>query len=222
MELVLVTSSNITSVTGTLNNESVVFTQVGYAPEQWKLVTDPSDDYWYRLNLTITNSAGTTTSYVNDIYYRLPVFIFDRTQADVDLVKELNQKMQLGEATEAEKELWRGNLKGARNRDDIERILFNIDAIEQLTGFDSGKPVGEIPEIPWESYIQDIRDAVNTIRNWQTASFRMPETPNLPINTYQKMNDLEKILYMVYTMYKNMVMYYSDEIYCDEPLGMIE
>ena len=52
----------------------------------------------------------------------LPTLISDRTQADVDRVKELNIKLLHGTETEAEYLEWVAGLKGAYNAADLNRV----------------------------------------------------------------------------------------------------
>ena len=52
----------------------------------------------------------------------LPTLISDRTQADVDRVKELNIKLLQGAETEAEYLEWVAGLKGAYNASDLNRV----------------------------------------------------------------------------------------------------
>lgn len=136
-------------------------------------------------------------------------YILDRTQADVDLVKELHEKWMNGTITEEEKELYATDLKGARNKSDFERIITNMDYIALM--FDSPYSLPELPEIPTESYVQALRDVIDNFRNTLPIQLDTPYTPLLPINTYQKMNDLEQILFDI----RNGTLYRFD-YFCDD------
>lgn len=62
--------------------------------------------------------------------------IFDRTQADVDRVKELNAKAMAGTLTSAERTEWASNMKGAYNSSDVNRVCKAVRYIsDKLTGF---------------------------------------------------------------------------------------
>lgn len=53
--------------------------------------------------------------------------IFDRTQADVDRVKTLTQKLIAGTATDTEKSEWLAGMKGAYNYADLNRVTAAMD-----------------------------------------------------------------------------------------------
>lgn len=49
-----------------------------------------------------------------------------------------------------------------------------------------------------------------------------PKTPSMPVNTYQKMNDIEKILDDVYGILLNNFNYYcGSEIYAGDDTGLL-
>ncbi len=58
--------------------------------------------------------------------------IFDRTQADVNRVKTLTQKLIAGTATDAEKSEWLAGMKGAYNASDLNRVG---SAVEYLNDY---------------------------------------------------------------------------------------
>ena len=160
--------------------------------------------------ITAEARDGDENIFIASFYYEVDTdpteFITDRTQADVDLVKELREKYLNGTITEEEKELYATNLKGARNRSDFIRILTNMRYI--ATMFEIPYSMDELPEIPRESYIQQLRDNVEMFRQKLPIHDTTPYTPFLPINSWQKMNDLEQILYDVHENLKYRFNYY--------------
>jgi len=137
--------------------------------------------------------------------------IVDRTQADVDYA-DAN----------------RGNLtpnKGARNGSDLERITGNLRYLrDELTELGYTIPplisLTEWPMdfIPRYSDIDKIRVDVQTIRNVGLVSPHTPHVPPLPYLAYQKLNDIEKILFDVNTIMEGIpsAFIYSDEIQSGE------
>lgn len=86
--------------------------------------------------------------------------IFDRTQADVDRVKELNEKAMAGTLSKAERTEWGANMKGAYNNGDINRVCSAVRYIAdrmkafptELDSYRLGKQVYKNPafEIPYD------------------------------------------------------------------------
>lgn len=151
------------------------------------------------------------------------IFIYNRTQADVDRVKKLTEKYLNGTITDQERTEWRKDLIGALNVSDIERIEHNTDVIAGF--FEKLLPtkVWKTGDIPRVSDYARIRSNVAAIRNIFPASFpALPPVPDQPLNTYQKWNDIEKILYSIYTIYQAMLKnlnYCGTEIYAGEGVG---
>lgn len=150
-------------------------------------------------------------------------FIFDRTQEDVDYVKSLKAKYLQGTITASEKNIFNGsNLKGSRNRSDFVRILTNMIYISGHFGIPFSMTIAGLPEIPNETYVQNLRDEIDRFRSSLAIHSDTPVTPVLPINTYQKMNDLEKILYDIHSAkaYQE-ALYINDSYYMDGTIGLI-
>lgn len=149
-------------------------------------------------------------------------FVFDRTQADVDRVSELNKKYLTSTITEEEKEEWLVGNKGALNFSDLNRIENNVETLATylvVTVITKTWNRGDIPKV---SDYQRILDNIQKVRNaWLVLS--EPPTPEQPLNTYQKWNDIEQILYDINTAYERYInsFYYSGgEIYAGD-IGII-
>lgn len=149
-------------------------------------------------------------------------FVYDRTQKDVDRIKELTEKYLNGTITDEEISEWNHDSKGVFNLSDINRIESNISYIASLLIIFPDTKQWELGDIPRVSDYERIKDNVQTIKDaWITLSFT-PEAPEQPLNTYQKWNDIEKILFDVYQNYKRYInsFYYSGaEIYAGEGIG---
>lgn len=129
------------------------------------------------------------------------VFITDRTQEDVDRVKYLAEKLLSGTETEEELREFLTSLKGALNYSDIHRIASNINRIATLINIphnlyvydDDERELDSLP-IPRVAYFRELLDHVSRIRNSHYYLSTTPRTPSMPLNTFQKINDIEKIL----------------------------
>lgn len=147
-------------------------------------------------------------------------FIFDRTYDDVLLVAKLNEKMLDGSISDKEKELWRKDLKGALNRSDLRRLENAYDYLKSDAKMDlRATPMrvfGRIT-IPTESYFQGIVD--NTNKLIDSAYVMQPfSSPALPLNTYQKWNDIELVTYTALNTYirnKRAFSYAGDDMFMD-------
>lgn len=148
------------------------------------------------------------------------VFIYNRTQEDVDRVKELNEKYQNRTITDEEKQEWNTNMIGALNVFDIERVEYNADFIAYFFGKQLDTRVWRMGDIPRVSDYRRIRENVAELRDMFPATMlSIPLVPECPLNTWQKWNAIEKILYMLYTMHMGMTenLHYCDtEIYAGE------
>ena len=128
--------------------------------------------------------------------------VTDRTQQDVDYVRQLIDKLLNDTATDAEKAEWDSfTLKGAYNYTDLNRVGA---AVAYVSGrlLECGTSVDVSPKQDWSesdtptvSQMEQYRSDVATLRDALAA---MPTTPQAPTTmenlTWGKANDLEKIL----------------------------
>lgn len=152
------------------------------------------------------------------------IWVYDRTQSDVDFAKNLNQKYIAGTITEEEKAQWSSGLKGSLNADDLNRIESNIASLAELLKIELPTKSWSRNTIPRESDYLRIRDNVQLIRDTWNISSSVPGTPTQPLNTFQKWNDIERILYEVYTSYEKTMSNYAycgNEMYAGEGIGVI-
>lgn len=151
-------------------------------------------------------------------------WVYDRKQADVDRAKELTEKYLSGVITNAELIEWRSGLKGTLNLSDLNRIEGNTAELAQLVAASVQTRTWSYGDIPRVSdYFRLIKN-VQSIRNAWGALAKTPETPMQPLNTYQKWNDIEKILHDVHYVFERTAQSYyycGDEIFAGEGIGII-
>lgn len=126
--------------------------------------------------------------------------IFDRTQADVNRVKTLTQKLIAGTATDAEKSEWLAGMKGAYNASDLNRVG---SAVEYLTDtlYTMGYNVPTVPkdnwtgtDIPMQSQMDIYINNIQLLRD--ILPYVAPDAPDAPENlTFEQANNIEEILY---------------------------
>lgn len=151
--------------------------------------------------------------------------IFDRTQTDVDRVNELNQKWISRTITETEREEWHSDLKGALNASDLNRIESNIKELSgYLNVFVQARTDWMETDFPRLEDYNRILDNLSKLRSVWAVLSTTPATPELPLNTYKKWNDIEHIINDLYSVYERTeaALYYCDgELYAGEEMGVI-
>lgn len=161
-------------------------------------------------------SAVSTYSYPYD--WIEPVT--DRTQEDVDHAKELIEGWY--SLTEEQKAEYLAGLKGCLNSTDLERMENNIQILIDVLELDKESHVGAVPEIPTASYMADLKANVTAIREGYFVHAYTPEVPDAPYNTFQKFNDMEKILEDVHEVVSSQFSYYAgNEIYAGDETGLL-
>ena len=139
-------------------------------------------------------------------------FVYDRTQDDVDRAKEL-YSIGWKNLTDAQKTEWLSGLKGCLNTADLSRIENNIFAISQLFEVPLQTNKDSIPDIPGATYFAKMLENVAALRATGFIYLTTPAVPDKPINTYQKVNDIERILRDIYSVY---VANNTSRLYCGE------
>lgn len=200
MVLKLALASRIEYVRGRINGKAAVFEQD--LTGAWVTDVDQSIDNCYELDLEMEDAAGNIGTYQETIVYVLPYFITDRSQLDID------------ERT----------AKGFINASDMERVETNTELIAGYIAVPvTVKKNWKIGDLPRVSDFKRIRDNVEKIRSGYVIRADTPETPVQPLNTWQKWNDLEQILYDVFWIYFNNLNNkdYCGEISAGEEIGVI-
>lgn len=147
--------------------------------------------------------------------------ITDRTQADVKRAKALKEKPWV-QMSQDEKNEWMTDLKGCLNYSDLMRIENNIHLISDVLELDLHTYDGNIPDVPNETYWNNLLSNVAVIRESYSNFDKTPKVPVAPINDYRKLNDIEKILEDTYTTLMSNFFYESiDELVMGEDVGLI-
>lgn len=150
-------------------------------------------------------------------------FVFDRTEEDVRLAHGMKYKRYTN-LTDPEKAQWNAGLKGAINAADLNRIENNMKAIaSEIIVPVSTRSWGRT-DIPRHSDYARLLSNLTKIRAGYGLMSDTPPVPAHPLNTFQKWNDIEKILYGVHYVFTHSTedVYYCDtEVYTGEGVGII-
>lgn len=147
--------------------------------------------------------------------------VTDRSQADIDKVK---QYIEIGYSnlSSAQKSEWLNGMKGAFNASDIERIENNVELLKQVLRLNITTYYNNTPTYPTEAYFANLVSNVETIRNAYCIHASTPTTPEMPINGFKQINDIEHILYDVYDIIMHNFHYYAgEEIYAGDAFGLL-
>ena len=134
---------------------------------------------------------------------QLDNLVFDRTQSDVERVKQLTAALVAGTATAAERAEFVSGLKGAYNATDLNRVGAAVEYLRDRLSDDAGTYVDVAPKTDWtETDIPNQPQATQYIADIQNirAAFILPDgTPEAPDTltglTYSQANAIETILY---------------------------
>lgn len=153
------------------------------------------------------------------------VFVYDRTKDDVLRAVELNGKYLNLTITPEEKEEWMNGIKGALNAADLQRIEWNTRLIGdfELIKLHFEVKEWEHKDIPRASDFARILQNLHRIRDSGFKLTDTPEVPSQPLNTYQKWNAIERIMYDATYMYARHVknFNYCGEISAGEGIGIL-
>ena len=152
--------------------------------------------------------------------YRWQEPIMDRTQADVDRLKELRAIGYDG-MTAAERQEYCSYHKGALNKVDLERIENNVQILLDVLEIDSQSAVGAVPTWPAESYYRQLHSNVTAIRAGYYIHTDTPPVPPLPWTTWQAWNEVERILADVYEVLMAQFDYFAGELRVGDTTGLI-
>lgn len=156
--------------------------------------------------------------------------ITDRNTEDLAQVKSFIidgwSKLDINQKTK-----WLKGLKGSLNYIDLNRIENNCNFISNLYGGFPNmtfKLDWAVFDIIKETDVKRIVENVRRLRNFCKIRNNTPQVPELPLNTIDKLNKLEKILYDINFIYQNETLafarddiVYSSEIYCGDNIGDI-
>ncbi len=154
--------------------------------------------------------------------YREP--IFDRTQSDIIKLQDFLSRGYKNLTSDEKNEWLNTNFKGALNISDLNRIEQNMSVLADMLGFEVQIKVWQETDILTNSDFTRIRNNLTSIRNKAEEMGLLydstPEVPDLPWNLYQKINDIERIIYDIYSLYTAKYYYCGQELYCGETIGI--
>ena len=113
--------------------------------------------------------------------------------------------------------------KGVLNAEDINRIENNTETIADKIAVPVTVKSWSVGGLPRVSDYKRIRDNVERIRQGYGIRSDTPATPEQPLNTYQKWNDIERILFDVNDLYDRTenARAYCGEIFAGEGVGIL-
>ena len=145
----------------------------------------------------------------------------DRNQDDIEKVKEFLNKGWAG-LTEQEKMEWSSGLKGALNLSDLLRIENNIQVMSDHLKLGLTTFYKNVPDIPDVIYFSHLLSNISAVREAYCIHADTPQTPSMPVNDYRKVNDLEQILYDVYSIFQDNFCYFCGEgLYAGQETGLL-
>ena len=154
--------------------------------------------------------------------YREP--IFDRTQSDVIKLQDFLSRGYKNLTADEKNEWLNTNFKGALNSSDLNRIEQNMNVLSDFLGLAIITKTWQETDIPTDSDFKRIKNSLISIRNkaeeMELLYDSTPEIPELPWNSYQKINDIEKIIYDTYSLHTAKYYYCGQELYCGETIGI--
>ena len=135
--------------------------------------------------------------------------VTDRSQADVNRLHELFAKGNFDNLSNVEQHELVNNSKGALNAFDLRRIKNNIELLAEV--LELNLTISPVPRIPTQGYFTEVLDNVRAIRNCHYIYTKTPAVPEAPLNTFEKWNDIEKILDDTYDILMSNFHYYAGE-----------
>ena len=198
--LTVTLATDIVYVEGTVNSVPVTWTKV--STSDWQATADRAADDIYRLNLTLINSLGTSTTTELTLYYGLLNLVTDRTSADVQKVARYEAKGWAG-MSEDERAEWLGGMKGAYNYIDLNRVGAAVEYITTRlnaagylvkTAPKQGWTLGAIPtSAEMSGYLGDVRALRDAVSDALPGT-----TPELPSSMerldWRGANAIEQVL----------------------------
>lgn len=148
-------------------------------------------------------------------------WITDRTQSDVDRVKEITAKARTGTWTKTEQSEWLAGMKGALNYTDFNRIESGIQELGSIVG----ASVSVRTDWTVDRYMK-VSDAtrwlsnINSIRAKCSGSSAIADTPeSMNKLDFSTMNQIERILLDIETLAKTYVTFSGEYMTGDGQYG---
>lgn len=196
---------------GTVNGEATTFTLVGAG--EWQAIVPRAEDGNYVLHLEAYSENGLEGTYDYTLYYGMMPCITDRTQADVNELRQLIRSIiRAGGweyASPEDKARFLMPLKGAYNYTDLNRVGQAVQYLADLLN-NYGYSVSVSPKTDWA--ISDIpRDSdmtryladLNALKDKFYGTTELPDSMN--DLTVTAANNIEKLLLEIETYINRMV-----------------
>lgn len=139
----------------------------------------------------------------------IDTLITDRTQADVDRVRELSAK-GFAAMTAAEQVEWLAGRKGAYNAADLNRVGAALNHLKGRLNQICGKAIESQAKTDWgvadiitAAQAEEYRAQIQAVRDALTYPTGTPNAPQLNRMTYSGANDIERILAVCETLVDN-------------------
>jgi len=145
--------------------------------------------------------------------------VCDRSEDDVKYAANI-LGMSWNEMSSGQRIEYLSGLKGCMNRIDFERIENNIGILLNEINADY---VGEdLPDFLTEEYFKGLRGRIVILREEYPIHEDTPLVPELPFNTWQKFNAIEKILLDIHEVATAQFKHYAgNEIYAGDTVGLL-
>lgn len=141
----------------------------------------------------------------------IDTLITDRTQADVERVKELAAK-GFAAMTADERAEWLAGMKGAYNAADLNRVGTALNYLAGRLGSICGRSIAWTAKTDWAvtdiataSQAAEYRQQIRDIRGALAYPAGTPDAPELTRLTYTGANDIERILELCEELIDNTV-----------------
>lgn len=146
------------------------------------------------------NMGGNIRENTMDTKTIIVTLVTDRTQADVERVRELAAK-GFAAMTAAEQAEWLAGMKGAYNASDLNRVGTALNYLAGRLSSICGKSITwtaktdwTVTDIPADSQAETYRRQIQDIRDALAYPAGTPDAPGLNRLTYTGANDIERIL----------------------------
>ena len=237
-------ASGLLYVSGTVNGAATTWTHT--SGDTWETVCDRAEDDIYRVELEMVESSGITSKAAFTLYYGILQLITDRTQADVEEVRRIRNKIHaVGEEkadeygfeyieypplneilTPEEYSAYFAGMRGAYNASDMNRVGNAVQYIaDRLTAERYGVYVSPrigwteddfVRQADWNAYLDDVRH----LRGILTL---LPTTPEITDAMYDgigfiEANHIEQILMDLDFMITRIILnyVYAGEVFSGE------
>lgn len=148
----------------------------------------------------------------------MATWITDRTQADIDRVKELTAKARSGTWTEEEQSEWAAGMKGALSYTDYNRIESGMKELAGIVGASVSVKTdwtvnGYLTESDASRWIKNVEAIHKKCGGYSTT----PRTPESLSYSFKVINQVEKVLADIEKLAKDRLLYCSEPICGGEP-----